>query len=333
MFNFVPVELHTHTHHSDGDFSPQRLIEESIDFGYRGIVITDHNTSSAYQEMINDHLIPDDFIVLRGIEWTTYFGHMLVIDADYDVDWRNATPDTIDTKLKEVRSANGFTTIAHPYDIGSPICTGCHWEFKVKDYNLIDQIEIYNSNHPQKKHESLAAYRMWRNLLDQGYHIRASCGRDWHGPETSMNENWAVTYLSIAEQNLTTHNFRSSLDQGSTYFTLGPLMEGYVELGNGELITSGAQINCCDTNYSFQVQFKSSPFKQLKTFSLSNLTFYIIHNGKDIHQERIESVETTKIVTIELPHLNAGYLYWELRGDFGSDKNVLIALANPIFIQ
>src|SRR5699024_8902868 len=95
-----------------------------------------------------------------------------------------ATPNTIDKYMAEVQAANGLVGIAHPFDMGSPICTGCHWDYQVKDYNLVNYIEIWNSNQPQDKSESILAYDFWVDKLKKGYEISCSAGRDWHRPDT-----------------------------------------------------------------------------------------------------------------------------------------------------
>lgn len=209
-----PVEIHTHTEHSDATFTTRELIEASKSFGYKGIILTDHNSSSGYNEMKELGLTNDqDLVIIKGMEWTTYFGHMLAHDADYDVDWREATPDTIDTYIKKVKDANGLVGIAHPFDMGSPICTGCHWDFNVKDYSHVDYIEIWNSNNPHVRQESRAAYEMWLDKLDEGYRISASTGRDWHR-EDNPNDIMGVTYLELADKKLTHDNFINALEKG-----------------------------------------------------------------------------------------------------------------------
>ena len=52
---------------------------------------------------------------------------MLVTDCKEFVDWRDAVPDNIDEKIAEVQKRGGMVGIAHPYELGSPMCTGCVW--------------------------------------------------------------------------------------------------------------------------------------------------------------------------------------------------------------
>ena len=67
---------------------------------------------------------------------------MLVLGANDFVDWRDAQPDNIDEKIKQVKAVGGIVGIAHPYQLGSPLCTGGRWEFNVRDWRNVDYIEV-----------------------------------------------------------------------------------------------------------------------------------------------------------------------------------------------
>jgi len=41
--------------------------------------------------------------------------------------------ECIDEIQKESKDA--VFSINHPFDMGNPICTGCHFEFNIKDYS------------------------------------------------------------------------------------------------------------------------------------------------------------------------------------------------------
>ena len=48
---WYPVELHTHTCHSDGSFTVEALVDAAARNGYRALALTDHNTSSGVSRM------------------------------------------------------------------------------------------------------------------------------------------------------------------------------------------------------------------------------------------------------------------------------------------
>lgn len=138
----TPILLHCHTNHSDGTFTPLALAEAAREAGYQGMALTDHNTCSGCDAYYMEENI--DFPMLRSMEWTTYYGHMLVFGIEEIVDWRDADLFNIDTKIAEVKAKGGLVGIAHPFDPGNPICTGCHWEFDVHNWENVDAIEIWN---------------------------------------------------------------------------------------------------------------------------------------------------------------------------------------------
>lgn len=43
---WYPVELHTHTCHSDGDFNIKEIVHTAKRAGYQALAVTDHNTAS-----------------------------------------------------------------------------------------------------------------------------------------------------------------------------------------------------------------------------------------------------------------------------------------------
>ena len=187
--SYLPCELHCHTVHSDGDFTTSSLQKSARENALSLIALTDHNTVSAHGE-IDDRIIP----VIRGIEWTTYFGHMLVLGAKAFADWRNAVPDNIDEKIREVKACGGTVGIAHPFQAGAPICTGGRWEFNLHDLTLPDYIEIWHGNFFADSRENREGLAFWSRFLDSGAKPAAVSGRDWHRPSDGT---YAVTYLNI----------------------------------------------------------------------------------------------------------------------------------------
>lgn len=331
-----PVEIHTHTEHSDGSFTPHELIEAAKEFGYQGIILTDHNTSSGYHEMEKSGLAEDeDFIILKGMEWTTYFGHMLVHNANYDVDWREATPRNIDIYMKEVKEAGGLVGIAHPFDMGSPICTGCHWDFTVEDYHLVDYIEVWNSNHPHTRESSRAAFEMWLDLLNRGYQLSASAGRDWHRYDTS-DAIMAVTYVETDDNKLTKDDFIHSLANGQFYISLGPTCSFTVSDERDRHYFSGDRVSLSETELStIQATIQPAKLEWFKKFDVNDVAFKVFNNDQLLAISEFQGSLTEPLVvnhTINSP-LVKGYLRYELTGKIGDSPETRLIIGNPIYIH
>lgn len=211
--SFLPCELHCHTVHSDGGFQVSELLKSAAEEELSLIALTDHNTFSGYSEL-DDTVLP----AIRGIEWTTYFGHMLVLGAQGFVDWRDAVPDNIDEKIKEVKAAGGAVGIAHPFQIGSPVCTGGRWEFKVNNWENVDYMEIWHEDLSEVTGENEKALKLWTSLLDRGYKLAASYGRDWHRPEKSGH--YGCTYIDF-DGEVNQENALSAVKHGRTVVSMG----------------------------------------------------------------------------------------------------------------
>ena len=119
MLNWIACELHTHTRNSDGSFTVEELCRAAKQYGIECIALTDHNTAAGCTKLTPE-LAAQTVVAIQGIEWTTFFGHMVVLGAHKYVDWRFATIGNIDEKLREVKAAGGLAGIAHPISRGQP---------------------------------------------------------------------------------------------------------------------------------------------------------------------------------------------------------------------
>lgn len=225
---WYPCELHCHTVHSDGDFTVRELTETAKERELCGICLTDHNTTSGWEET-EEISFPK---VLKGTEWTTFYGHMLVLDCKRFVDWRDATPDNIDIKISAVKKNGGLVGVAHPFQLGTPICTGGHWDFKVKDWNNVDYMEIFSEGSPFLNTTNKKARKLWHSLLSEGYRITPAMGRDWHRAIGNKFIS-ACTYL-LCGDNFSDAEMKKAIEKGRTVVSAGPLF--YFTTENGETV-------------------------------------------------------------------------------------------------
>ena len=229
---WIPTELHTHTIHSDGIFTVPRLCACAKLHGYEMIALTDHNTLSGLEELskeLEEQTIP----VIRGIEWTAYYGHMLVIDCQKYVDWRDVSLVDMDRKICSVRSNGGLVGIAHPYAIGSPLCTGCCWEYKVSAWDQVNYIEVWSGPFPAiHRGRNRRAEMLWQKLLDSGYHIAATYGKDWH-TDIKEKEPWGCTFLGVKE--IKAIDGVVALRHGRTMVSMGPRPVAEIQMGDKEI--------------------------------------------------------------------------------------------------
>ena len=83
------VELHSHTVHSDASQTTEELLTQAEKEQIDWVAITDHNTVSAIPEAEAHNLYNKPLKVLKGIEYTTFYGHFLAHGPLQDInkDW------------------------------------------------------------------------------------------------------------------------------------------------------------------------------------------------------------------------------------------------------
>lgn len=239
MIIYKPFEMHTHTYNSDGQFTLEELCAAARRYGFQGIALTDHNTMSAFDGLPETPVV-NGTPVIRGIEWTTFFGHMQVLYPKKFVDWRRAKPDTIDSFLEQIRAADGITGVVHPFEVGSPMCTGCYFDFKIQHWELVDYIEVWSKAFPTRRYETPLALEMWTGLLNRGYRIAVTAGRDWHREQSKQHS--AATYIGLEDGIVSAETVRDAFRKGRTYLTCGPRMDVTVRQ-DGRDLTMGDTVH------------------------------------------------------------------------------------------
>lgn len=315
MKKWYPCELHCHTLHSDGSFTVKELLSAAKERKLSGICLTDHNTVSGWEETD----LQNDIAVLKGIEYTTYHGHMLCLGTDKIIDFTRIS--NIDCTVKEFRENGGLVGIAHPFQLGTPICTGGHWDYNITKWQYVNYIEVFSEGCPYLNTPNKKARAMWHGLLDKGYRIAPSMGRDWHRKGGEVNPA-ACTYLLCSEGKLTGEKMKAALKEGRTAITTGPFFafetaEGF---SVGDEISEGENtfIIALDTERQKEVvPGQSFSFKEIRLVS---------NNGK-----------TVKSISANEKNLTFGFKkgQWyslELWGDIDEKTDTLIAFTGAIYV-
>lgn len=215
MKKWYPCELHCHTLHSDGSFSVEELLSAAKSRRLSGICLTDHNTVSGWEETEREK----ELAVLKGIEYTTYHGHMLCLGTDNIIDFTDIC--NIDCTVKGFCESGGIVGIAHPFQLGTPICTGGHWDYNITKWENVNYIEVFSEGCPYLNTPNKKARALWHSLLDKGYRIAPSMGRDWHRTKGDINLA-ACTYLLCEGEKLSGEKMKAALKEGRTAITTGP---------------------------------------------------------------------------------------------------------------
>ncbi|WP_010277308.1 CehA/McbA family metallohydrolase [Paenibacillus senegalensis] len=259
-------ELHTHTVHSDGSQTLQELATGARKLGFEAIALTDHNTMSG---LIDKEEVQREsgLIVISGMEWTTFYGHMVTIGINSFADWRQTDKDSIDQGIAAVHRSGGLAGLAHPFRIGSPACTGCYWEYDIKDWSAVDYIEVWSGTFAPIQISNHRAFALWTEKLNERFRVAATSGRDWHS-QTKTEEPLSVTYLGVPEDAVPTERqLVEALRCGRVSVTIGPLLELEVEL-DGECIGIGGVIPHEKANQALNLRIKLDFSVRAESWSL-----------------------------------------------------------------
>ena len=188
-------DLHVHTGHSDGSCASQsgarapcplyRTAEVAAARGLDFVAITDHNTTSHFQDM--DALQPafDKLLLIPGREITTFHGHANVFGPTQFLDFRLGDPalPTLKRLQDAVTREGGIFSINHPSSPSGELCMGCGWTVGDTDYAQVQAIEVANggSERAQGGAEGpLTGVAFWEAQLNTGRRITAIGGSDNH---------------------------------------------------------------------------------------------------------------------------------------------------------
>ena len=177
---FKRLELHNHTVESDGSLTCQELTEYLAADHVDAFAITDHNTTSGQkkiEQLLEEKHYPISLI--RGMEYTTYFGHILCLNLAKYVPWNSIDQHRPELLFEAAREKGALVGIAHPFSYGDPFARGCRFEMTISDYSKVDFIETFNN--PESLHEvNERGTNLWMSLIFSGYQITATSGMDLH---------------------------------------------------------------------------------------------------------------------------------------------------------
>jgi predicted metal-dependent phosphoesterase TrpH len=120
----MPVDLHLHTTHSDGNYTVRQLVEKAIELKLSHIAVTDHDTTAGIEEAIE--VAGDRIQVIPGIEINTLYPGDDGAEQDvhilgYFIDGNNAELKAVLKKQQEARHQLVDDIIATVNGLGIPL--------------------------------------------------------------------------------------------------------------------------------------------------------------------------------------------------------------------
>lgn len=326
---WIACELHTHTIHSDGQLTLTELAKKAKVFGLRCIALTDHNTISGHSEIQKAQEISGIDIV-HGLEWTTFYGHMVAMGITEYVDWRDKGPGDIHKGIEEVHGKGGLVGIAHPYRFGSPMCTGCHWQFDIQDWEDVDYIEVWSEYFPPIDPVNRRAFKLWTDLLNAGYKITAVSGRDWHGDDGGKV---AVTYLynSYSSHDFFDNRVVDALSHHRASVTMGPFLDIKAGMA-GSSFMIGDTISIYNDTLSIYIDMDFSVRQGKWALDKRPITITLNSNMGVLYSYSFDKTEQCMKIEAHIATKGVKWVRGELYGSM-YDMHTMLAFTNPLFFD
>ncbi|MDV4152046.1 CehA/McbA family metallohydrolase [Clostridium sp. AL.422] len=318
MNNWIAYELHTHTNHSDGKHTFQELASSAKDIGLGGFAMTDHNTIATFKYM-QDESNRLNIDILKGLEWTTFWGHILLIGINEFLEWTDVTLDNINEKLLDIRSKSELIGVAHPFRLGGIIATGCYFEYEINNWDIFDYIEVWSGIMPDSKYMNKRAFDFWTDLLNRGHRISGVSGRDWH--KSTENDRYIpATYLNIKEGN-----------------AISAIKEGRITVGFGYIVDFKVIYEHCEYDIGSVIKKNIKEVAQIS----ANIFKTSLNDNGNIDKQKLKltinsnlgilfnniNIEESTIISIK----DINKLSW-LRAELYEDKR-MISFTNPIYFD
>src|SRR5262249_29719459 len=151
-------EMHAHTLHSDGVNEVSELAEKARALGIDFVALTDHNTMSGLLEL---DAAKHDVVFIPGCELTTFHGHHPIYGVKELVPWHeDGRVLALEELAPRVRAQGGLISVAHPFKLGDPICTGCRMRDGL-DPRSFDLFEVWYRRWDAAESDNEAAYALW----------------------------------------------------------------------------------------------------------------------------------------------------------------------------
>lgn len=222
---------HTHTINSDGDSTPDEVVNWYRTHGYQFLVLTDHNFLTNVDGLNALHAADEKFLVVRGDEVSGRVGqkpvHVNGLDLSRLIDANSGTTvaETLQRYIDGVRAASGVPHINHP-NFG--------WALTFEDlqrarnYKLF---EVYNG-HPTVNNQGGGGVpgleEVWDRLLTSGTIVYGLATDDAHvfkDPGNPMVPGPGRGWVTVRAPRLEAGALTAALERGDFYASTGVVLD------------------------------------------------------------------------------------------------------------
>lgn len=182
-------DLHVHsTESGDASATLDEIADLAASRGLDFVVITDHNTVSHLDLLVDAQARHPDVLLIPGTEFTTYAGHANAFGVREWVDHKIGQPGITITGAAAAYTAQGaLFSINHPaLDLGET-CIGCAWDQEIPVDDLASMEIGTGGWNPVGNLFTPRAIEIWDGLCADGHRIAAVGGSDDHRAGTGTD--------------------------------------------------------------------------------------------------------------------------------------------------
>jgi hypothetical protein len=265
---------HTHTLNSDGDSTPDAVVQWYREHGYQFLVLTDHNFLTSVDGLNALHGADERFLVVKGEEVTDTFSgkqlHINGLDVQARVEPQGGTSvsDVLQRNVDAIRKAQGVPHINHP---------NFRWSVTLEELRQVQNnklLEIYNG-HPQVNNLGGGGVpgleEVWDAILTSGKLLYGIAVDDAHTFKQPGNPSVAGPgrgWVTVRAPRLEARALLTAMERGDFYASTG------VELTDYQVTDKAMTVTVKQTAFSkYRVQFIGKSGKLLAEVAESPATY------------------------------------------------------------
>ena len=188
------VDLHIHSSESDGQMTPNEIVDKAKSQGKKYIAISDHNTIDAY---LSTNILREDFVI-PAVEFDCLYKGVLIHILGYGIDIDNEEIKSLFAKTKngkkhnlfrffnlrnpkevieKINNAGGIAVLAHP---------ACYWCINLDSFvkGLIEMgLEGVEAYYPYNGLRALVKFHSRKEVIEvaDNNNLIKTGGSDSHG--------------------------------------------------------------------------------------------------------------------------------------------------------
>ncbi|HKO13619.1 MAG TPA: CehA/McbA family metallohydrolase [Acidobacteriaceae bacterium] len=327
-------DLHMHNAHSDGScpsetgkavpcplfLTVEAAARRALDF----IAITDHNTTSQYDDERELQPYFDKLLLIPGRELTTFHGHANEFGTTQWIDYRVGTRQVpgVNAMFRSARALGAVVSINHPESPTGEICMGCGWDpTPAADMRLVTSVEVVNGG-------GVPATRFWEDQLRQGFRLTAIGGSDNHHADWPPNRPASIGYPTtiVYAQDLSVPAILDGIRSGRVFIDVtgsrDRLLDMRAESGGGSSAEMGGSLHAAKgASVALHVHVKAC----------QDCTVEFFVDGKAAAALQALPVPAPD-ATVDTKWSSDGARHWLRAEVHGSDHRLLL-LGNPVYIN